>query len=713
MGSLHKTKLIDVIEQRLQRELSNHVTKHEGQSLKSQHVLRTITNDLLATTEHQLGGVSEARSNVQTSVAQLPKLKCAIIEGDGAQESKVPFSSLVGFIMERKRTLKWNGVQWHRTSYSIPRSLPLIIRGYKKRNNMGDVEKNMGRRTGNVSETHTDSRKPLQNSTEDSTFKNYKSSDWDGDGETLSASPCPVSVLEQISKSTSPKHCKVGTKLPGRSQTERGNHYHDEDVKLVKSVKSSAGSVANMNWPKGCKRKLAVGQRLPPIALCSEAENSRSGLSVSGSSCRKFQTVPSERKSKPISSKRFEQPIPGKGCRSELKQISSQSYLEDASQELEMEHRSVSQAKNRVTDTGSHRLCFDDDSAENGESVIGEKATDTDFIQQVGPKMTFHCPVVFPVTLSCDKPEEKSNTTAKQPDGKLQRTVLNSSLATCLSKMSYASKTSTSYSRASKSSDNKSKVSQSTSQGTEECLISDLIDVVHEKSKSLHIDPGRAVPLVKGDARYHRQRQPLKSSMKKTFDWRGHSQRIVEEPKATKDTKLNTVKKDLDTNVEKSSPNKQQARKTFRPLDLASSQIVQVCAYSLLEKSTELCIQFNCCPQQCLKFVHHSPPLAQQQQNQPNPLPGTMQQHDSSQLKPTVNIELAMDTNATLDCYYCPNYNVQIHRNQNHLRLPESVELMWSKASPLPERTIELSSSCGGKVPKITMTCPTPIPDKQ
>uniref|UniRef100_UPI00398F6F21 uncharacterized protein n=1 Tax=Pristiophorus japonicus TaxID=55135 RepID=UPI00398F6F21 len=702
----------------------NHVTLHKRPSIKSQEILR-ITDDLLASSKQHLSGVTETKTCLQTSVPHLPKISCAVVQENAVKGSEMPFSSIVDFFMERKRTVKWNGFQWQRSNISVPSNLPLVIRGYRSRNsiNMEDNEECIGNRKVRRCCIFESSsiRKILQNSAEQSTYTNPNCL---GDNDERDNSS-----LQQYHGPLSIKYQMVGTKLAGKFQVKHGLKVDDDDdIKSVKTVNSPSDSVASVKWSKGFVRKPVNNQLRPSATYFSEAGNTRlckSDLNVNGTSCPKYTLVPSVRKLKSITSKRCDQPVTDSSCRTELEQICSLSYLNGINQDMDIEHRSVSQVAHCTADTGSDQFCFDDNCAGNVEQVSGEKGAGPDHAPEAVTKITFQSPVVqdiFPVTPNCEKPAGKMNKITKQPGRKLQQTQSNSSIVTSLSKTSVKSYTSKISERTvcdstiSKCSDKESKISSTVSgdDTVEECIF-DLNQILHEGGERFTADIGIVLPMVKCGARCHNRKQPMKSSLKKSFDWRNHSQMvIVEAPKTREEWKDDRVKKTLVRNMKGCLQNKH-----LIPLYQSLNQNMQDYVCSIPEESTEFCTNCYYGQKQDWKFRQpcHQPSQQHNHQNLHNlGLLNTMQQrleqlyyYGTTEQKSTMNIKMAVNTNASSNHSYCrENYTAQAEGEQNCLRLPQSLDLIWCK-TPSPERTVELSSSRGGKVPKITMTCPTPI----
>ncbi|XP_072341295.1 uncharacterized protein [Scyliorhinus torazame] len=718
METLYKTKLI-TSEQRLQREISSHVTLHKRPSIRSQEILR-LTDDLLAASKPHLSGVTETRACMKTSVPHLPKIHCTVLQKNVVKGSEVPFSSIVDFFMERKKTLKLNGFHWQRTNIAVPSNVPLVIRSYGSRTceNVEDAEKRTGNGNGRkvCGLGSSTVRNILQHSAEESTYKNPNCAELADDVEGDSSS------LQHYPGAFSPKCQRVGLKVGRKFRIEHGYTVDDDDIKSVRSIKSvksvnsSSDSVASTKWSKGFVRKPGVNQHRSSATYFSETGNTRvcrSGLNVKGASCPKHSTAPSVRKLKSISSKRCDPPVTDSSSRTELEHICRLPFLNGISLDMEIEHRSVSQA-NCTGVTGSDKLCFDDNGVGNTGNGSAEKGADPDPVPQVVTKITFQSPVVqdfSPLTPNHGKPEGKMNRITKQLGSKVQPTKYYPLIATSSSKPSQkfctskTSETAVCCSTISKCSDNEEyKVSLMASEDEieEECIF-DFNRTLREKGNSSVGNTRIALPAVKCRARYRNQKQPMKSSLKKSFDWRSHSQtKISEDPKTREEWKDDCVKAALERNVKAGLK-----KKHLVPLYQSSlNQEVQGCTCSICEECTVFCS--NC----------HCGQLSLQQQNVRHlGLLNAMQQKlkqlyycESTEQNSHWNNETAVDTNASSNqLYYRENHTFQGQDEQDCLQLPQTVDFVLCK-TPSPERTVELSSSLGGKVPKITMTCPTPVP---
>ncbi|XP_048463904.1 uncharacterized protein LOC109928160 isoform X2 [Rhincodon typus] len=648
METLYKTKFMTSSEQMLQREASNHVTVHK----RPKETLR----------------ITETKTCLKMSDPHLPKISCAVVQKNDVKRSEVPFSSIVDFFMERKKILQWNGLQWQRINISVPCNFPLVIRGYKNRNsgNMEDDEKCTGNRKGRkgCGLESSINRKFVQNAVEELTNTNKNcASSVDNDGY--------YSALQQYYGPLSTKCQKVGTKMADKFHVEHEDTVDDE-IKSAKSRNSSSDSVANVKLSKGFVRKPGNNQHRFSVAYLSETGNTRV----------------------------------------ELEQICHLPGLNRISLDLEIEHRSVSQAANHAEGIGTDKLCIDN-CARNVESTRSENEGGLDLVPRVQSKVVFPSPVqhIPFLTSTCEKPEGKMNKLTKHPDGNIQSTKSTSSIATSLSKASIKSCTgkisngAICHSTISKCCDKESKVSEG---DIKEEYISDFNHMFCEKARAC---TGSLLPVVESGMRSHNQKQPRKSVLKKSFDGRNHPQMLLLKVPKTRDEWMDscgkeTLKRSVKGCLQKKHP---------VPIYQSLNQDVRC---SIPEESTEFCINCSYGQKQDCRFRQPCRQYSPCYQNGHglgllNAVQQRLKQlyfHETTEQKSTMNHEMTVNTNASSYPFYCDEKcTFQVEDEQTCLQLPDSVNLKLSKC-PSAERTIELSSSHGGQVPIITMTCPTPVP---
>ncbi|XP_072915665.1 uncharacterized protein [Hemitrygon akajei] len=666
-------------EQKLLKEMSNPIKLYK-RPIKSQGKLR-VSDDLLATSKYPPSGVPENRTNMHTTIPHLPKINSAVVHENDVKEQQVPISHIADYFMARKKTLKLNGFHWQRDYVPMPNNLPLVIRGYKtgNRDNMTYKEKCVGNRKGRksgLSETCT-TRKNMQYSAEGSTNSNNTGL---GSSE-VEDNPS----LRQCNGPLITKFQTARTKVTARFQgglgyaVDGGRSLNVKSVKSANIANSSSDSVARMKWTKSFVRKAVNRQQRPSATSLAEKGNTRT----------------------------------------ELEQDCSPCCADGIALDLELKHRSVSQAANCNVHTGSDTLCFDDNCVHNLENVNGEKGDDG--AAKVISKPTFLNPdghSFFPVSLNCERYEGKMKQLIREPGSKHRETKVSSSVVTSLSKSSVKSfsnkisRRTACCSAVSKHSDKVSKVSSGAREdgGSEEHTF-DLNQILQERGASICANtPG----LLKCGVGHHNHAQPLKSSLKKSLDWPAHSQTTtVHLPKTGEQWSAACVNQTLARSM------KACLRTKLEPLYRTLNQTAQDYVCSVPEESTEFCTKFCYDQKQYRKLRQHC--------HQPS---NRCHRH-------VCNLELQTATQRRLErLCYCSTVeqgfgrnrdmkaNANMHSNQccqrenrtfqpddepQRLQFPQPQDLIWCK-SPSAKRTVEIFSSHGDEVPKITMTCPTPIP---
>ncbi|XP_072123633.1 uncharacterized protein [Mobula birostris] len=672
-----KTKLTS--ERKLQKEMSNPIRLYK-RPIKSQGQLR-VADDLLATSKHPPSGVPESRTNMHTTIPHLPKINSAVVQENDVKEQQVPISHIADYFMARKKTLKLNGFHWQREYVPIPSNLPLAIRGYRtgNRDNMTHKEKCIGNRKGRksgLSETCT-TRKNMQSSAEGSAGTDSNNTGLDS-SEAEDSPPLRQYNGPLITKFQTQARTKMAARFQGGLgyAVDGGRSLNVKSVKSANIANSSSDSVARMKWTKSFVRKAVNRQQRPSATSLAEKGNTRTELEQD--CCANGFTL-----------------------------------------DLELKHRPVSPAANCNVPTGSDMLCFDDNCVHNLENVNGEKRDDP--AAELISKTTFQNPDghnFFPVTPNCERYEGKMKQVIKEPVSKHQQIKASSSVVTSLSKSSVKSRSNkisgktACCSAVSKYSDKDSKVSSGASEdgGSEEHTF-DLNQILQERGASICANTR---VLLKCGVGHHNQKQPLKSSLKKSLDWRAHSQTTtVHLPKTGEQWSAPCVNQTLDRSM------KACLRTRLEPLHRSLNQTAQDFVCSVPEESTEFCTKFGYDQKQYRKLRQHC--------HQP-----------SNHCRGNVcNLGLQTATQQRLErlCYYGTveqgfgrdrdmNANANTHSNQfcqrenhtfqpndepQHLQFPQPRDLIWCK-SPSAKRTVELYSSHGDEVPKITMTCPTPIP---
>ncbi|XP_055506790.1 uncharacterized protein LOC129706481 [Leucoraja erinacea] len=641
--------------------MSNPIRRHKGPSIKSQGMLR----------------VTGSRTYLQAEIPHLPKITTAVTRGNDVKETQVPISRIADYFTERKKTLKLNGFHWQGQKVPMPNSLPLVIRGYKSGNcdNMTYKERPIGNRKERTSflESST-TRENLQNSADGSASTSSDNTGLGDDIDGISSS------LRYCNGPLTTKFQKAKTKVAARFQGGHG-YVMDGDIISVKGVKSanvansSADCVARKKWTKAFVKKTVNRQQKPSASSIAEKRNTRT----------------------------------------ELEQGCSLSCSNEITLDLELEHRSVSQAADCSEHPGSGQLCLDDNCAKNVENLTGERGADLDHAAKVSSQTTFQSLDVHNILAGIPKgvkPEGRVNKIVKQPDQKCPRIKSSSSIGTSISKVSVkslstkASKTPACSSVLNKCSDNESKASSSVSEDSRiEEYMFELNQMSQERVTSTSATVG--VPMVKCGARCHNQRLPLKSSLKKSFDWRAHSQSM-----ATHVPKIGEQCKDA-------GANQALAKNKLVPIHQSLNQTAQNYTYSIPEEeSPEFCEKLSDVEKQCRKLrqlCHQS--SHHRLQNVCNlGLRTTIQQKlvqlhycGTADQQLARNMKIAANTNmSSHQFYWRENHAFQPENEPQHMQFPQPHDLIWCK-NPSTQRTVELFTSHGGEVPKITMTCPTPI----
>ncbi|XP_078273519.1 uncharacterized protein LOC144603720 isoform X5 [Rhinoraja longicauda] len=390
--------------------------------------------------------------------------------------------------------------------------------------------------------------------------------------------------------------------------------------------------------------------------------------------------------------------------------------------DLELEHRSVSQAADRSEHPSSGELCLEDNCAQNVDNLTGERGANPDHAAKVTSQTTFQSLDVHNILALIPKgvkPEGRLDKVVKQPDQKCPRIKSTSSTATSTSKVSVkslsskASKTPACSSVVSRCSDKEAKARPSVSEDSRiEGYTFELNQISQERVTSTPATVG--VPLVRCGTRCYGQRLPLKSSLKKSFDWRAHSQSMTTHvPKIGEQCKDAGANQALDKSVKGCVQNK------LVPIHQSLNQTAQNYTYSIPEEeSPEFCETFSDVQKQCRKLrqlcrqsSHH------RLQNMYNlGLRTTIQQKlvqlqycGTADQQLVRNMNIAANTNmSSHQCYWRENHSFQPENEPQHMQFPQPQDLIWCK-NPSSQRTVELFTSHGGEVPKITMTCPTPI----
>ncbi|XP_048405000.2 uncharacterized protein LOC125460879 isoform X2 [Stegostoma tigrinum] len=487
---------------------------------------------------------------------------------------------------------------------------------------MEDNEKYTGNRKGRKSCGLESSinRKFVQNAVEELTNTNKNcASSADNDGY--------YSALQQYYGRLSTKCQKVGTKMADKFHVEHEDAMDDDEIKSTKSRNSSSKSVANMNLSKGFVRKPGNSQHRFSVAYLAETGNTRVEFEQS---CH----------------------LPG---------------LNRISLDLEIGHRSVSQAANHSEGIGTDKLCLDN-CARNVEGTRSEKEAGLDLVPRVQSEVVFPSPVqhVPFLTSTCEKPEGKMNKLTKYPDGNIHSTKSTTSIATSLSKTSIKpctgmiSNGAICHSTISKCSDKEDDIKEE--------YISDFNHTFCKKARAC---TGSLLPVVESGMRSHNQKQPRRSALKKSFDGHNHPQMLLLKVPKTRDEWMDSCGKETSKRSVKGCLQKKYPVPIYQSLN-------QDFRRSIPEASTDFCINCSYEQKQDCRF------------RQPC--------HQSSPCYQSVH-SLGCDEKCTF----------QVENEQTCLQLSDSVNLKLSKF-PSAERTIELSSSHGGHVPIITMTCPTPVP---
>ncbi|XP_078273515.1 uncharacterized protein LOC144603720 isoform X1 [Rhinoraja longicauda] len=657
--------------------MSNPIRRLKGPSIKSQGMLQV--------TEKSLCGVLGSRTHLQTAIPHLPKITTAVTRGNDAKETQVPISRIADYFMERKKTLKLNGFHWQREKVLMPNSLPLVIRSYKSGNcdNVTYKEKPIGNRKERTSflESRT-TRVNLQNSAEGSASTN---SDNTGLGDDIDGNS---SSLRYCNGSLTTKFQKAKTKVAARFQGGHGYVMDGDNVISVTGVKSanvansSSDCVARKKWTKDFVKRTVNRQQKPSASSVAERQNTRT----------------------------------------EVEQGCSLPCSNGMALDLELEHRSVSQAADRSEHPSSGELCLEDNCAQNVDNLTGERGANPDHAAKVTSQTTFQSLDVHNILALIPKgvkPEGRLDKVVKQPDQKCPRIKSTSSTATSTSKVSVkslsskASKTPACSSVVSRCSDKEAKARPSVSEDSRiEGYTFELNQISQERVTSTPATVG--VPLVRCGTRCYGQRLPLKSSLKKSFDWRAHSQSMTTHvPKIGEQCKDAGANQALDKSVKGCVQNK------LVPIHQSLNQTAQNYTYSIPEEeSPEFCETFSDVQKQCRKLrqlcrqsSHH------RLQNMYNlGLRTTIQQKlvqlqycGTADQQLVRNMNIAANTNmSSHQCYWRENHSFQPENEPQHMQFPQPQDLIWCK-NPSSQRTVELFTSHGGEVPKITMTCPTPI----
>ncbi|MGH0138590.1 UNVERIFIED_CONTAM: hypothetical protein FKN15_026495 [Acipenser sinensis] len=263
----------------------------------------------------------------------------------------------------------------------------------------------------------------------------------------------------------------------------------DDDVrslKSVRSVRSTSQVTGSVKRYRGFTRRWDNKPQLPPIALESGSQGGT--LIVTGATCPKYSALPPIYKAKSSSNRGLERPPSRSGCRTQWDGL-----------ETEQDPWSISH-----TEPPADRR--------------SEKVKSLESVPQA--RITFHNPVVqdvFPIIPDSDRAHRVN---------KLQRTKSSSSVA---STSSLASLTSRGSGQSVGGCTGRS-VAKESRKNPSQPRGKDLVDTLWENSKNLTTEAGITFPKIESHLRGRNRKPPVKSVLKKSFDWKADSQIRRETP---------------------------------------------------------------------------------------------------------------------------------------------------------------------------------------
>ncbi|XP_066580566.1 uncharacterized protein LOC136771905 [Amia ocellicauda] len=204
-----------------------------------------------------------------------------------------------------------------------------------------------------------------------------------------------------------------------------------------------------------------------------------------------------------------------------------------------------------------------------------------------------------------------------------------------------------------------------------------------EKSEILMIELGITFPKIESNLRSRNQKHPLKSALKKSFDWKAYSQKI----------RLSETRGKDGGGAEMLSPDNFHSLHTAPPCPCSKA----VCTGCFGPQRLASLLEESCDPSPNNSLLEPFSGFREYLQRQLMRSPGPYRAGQTPAVRPG-----GPGTGvASMLNYPSPTEKALL------LLLPPPLP---GSHGPLPQRTVELSSSHGGVLPKITMTCPTPSP---
>nr|XP_015208231.1 PREDICTED: uncharacterized protein LOC107078034 isoform X1 [Lepisosteus oculatus] len=453
----------------------------------------------------------------------------------------------------------------------------------------------------------------------------------------------------------------------------------DDDVMSLKSVQSmgsTLGFTAMVKRYRGLTRRQAAKHRLPSVSV--EEDLQRSCLVVTGASCPRYCTLPPISKTS-LAQRQGQEHSPSRGgIRPDIEQI----------------HPPEGAATEKVEDqlpVNRDEQCGEGSGSRNGR---GESLHP---VPQA--RITFQSPVVqgvFPDTPAGSREEGKADEVKMLRHTKFTTsTITSSSLSSPSSRVANKSGGSSTGRYCAKPSKENNPAYPVNSAKLQPGQGNKLSDSVLEKSEILMIELGITFPKIESNLRCRNQKHPMKSALKKSFDWKAYSRKI---------RCSEAREQDGGTAETLSADNFHRDRGSLQTAASCARGLKNTCTASCREQELGLLFQKSCPLPQTNNLLEPFSGFRQYLQRQ---LLRSPEVYGTGQA-PAGRADMAAGLPGP------GGVPIQSYRSTAETQLLQpspALDLLTSRG-PLSQsqRTVELSSSHGGMLPKITMTCPTPSP---